>query len=115
MGFWRKIQQYFTVNTDGDYLLTDSFKTIVNREFTLYLGNLLQEDKGTIISRSKETWFYIGMYNYLMDCELISTSILESVDTGFPIGRMWNYCQQQQLTCSEWEDVEALMEETFLY
>lgn len=115
MGFWRMIREYLAVNTEADCQLTDSFKTVVHREFSLYLENLMQEEKETIITKTEETWFYIVVYDFVMGCKSISKIILESIDTEFPVGRMWNYCQQQQLPFADWEDVEMILEETFLY
>lgn len=79
MGFWRMIREYLAVNTEADCQLTDSFKTVVDREFSLYLENLMQEEKETIITKTEETWFYIVVYDFIMGCKSISKIILESI------------------------------------
>ena len=115
MSIWKKIWQYFCANTAADSELMSAFRETADREFSLYLENLLQEEKETIVGRTGETWFYTCIYDYVMSCDSINEMILEEVTTETPIGKMWDYCQKQELTVSEWEDVDLIMEETFLH
>ena len=115
MGIWKKIWQYFCVSTPADSELMSVFRETADREFTLYLENLLQEEKETIVGRTGETWFYTSIYDYVMSCDSINEMVLEEAITETPIGKMWDYCRKQELNISEWEDVELIMEETFLH